>query len=271
MYRQIQIHSDDRTYQHIVWRNSPSDELQDYELTTVTYGVSASPYQAIRVLHQLEHDDGHKFPLARKILSTQTYVDDIVSGDDTVSALLQRQADLVQLLMQAGFELKKWSSNSREVLRHIPQGDHAVQPSFDPKDDMSVKILGLHWDPVTDTFSYHTSPVPLTVTKRVVLSTIAKLYDPVGAIAPIIFWAKSLMQTIWQSGLDWDDPLPPSLMTSWGKFASELHLVCEIKLPRHIVVSTRLVTQLLGFCDASERGYAAVVYLRTIDVNGDIK
>jgi len=271
MYRQIQIHSDDRTYQHIVWRNSPSDELQDYELTTVTYGVSASPYQAIRVLHQLEHDDGHKFPLARKILSTQTYVDDIVSGDDTVSALLQRQADLVQLLMQAGFELKKWSSNTPEVLRHIPQGDHAVQPSFDPKDDMSVKILGLHWDPVTDTFSYHTSPVPLTVTKRVVLSTIAKLYDPVGAIAPIIFWAKSLMQTIWQSGLDWDDPLPPSLMTSWEKFASELHLVCEIKLPRHIVVSTRLVTQLLGFCDASERGYAAVVYLRTIDVNGEIK
>lgn len=120
MYRQIRIHLNDRTYQHIVWRNYLSDELQDYELTTVTYGVSASPYQAIRVLLQLEREDGHKFPSAQKILSTQTYVDDIVSGDDTISALLQRQADLVQLLMQAGFELKKWSSNSREILRQIP-------------------------------------------------------------------------------------------------------------------------------------------------------
>lgn len=100
--------------------------------------------------------------------------------------------------------------------------------------------------------------MPLTMTKRVVLSTIAKLYDPVGALAPIIFWAKSFMQTIWQSGLDWDDPLPPSLMTSWGKFVSELHLVREIKLPRHIAVSPICVTQILGFCDASERGYAAL-------------
>ncbi|XP_022166687.1 uncharacterized protein LOC111031163, partial [Myzus persicae] len=72
MYRQIKIHPDDCQYQHIVWRNAVSDPLQDYELTTVTYGVTSSPYQAIRVLHSLEETDGHRYPCASNILSTQT-------------------------------------------------------------------------------------------------------------------------------------------------------------------------------------------------------
>lgn len=44
MYRQIKIHPNDCQYQHIVWRYTASDPLQDYELTTVTYDVTSSPY-----------------------------------------------------------------------------------------------------------------------------------------------------------------------------------------------------------------------------------
>jgi len=47
MYRQICIHEEDRVYHHILWRNLPSDEVQEYELFTVTYGVSSAPFLAI--------------------------------------------------------------------------------------------------------------------------------------------------------------------------------------------------------------------------------
>lgn len=73
------------------------------------------------------------------------------------------------------------------------------------------------------------------------------------------------MQRLWQLGLKWDDLLPEDLKTIWQLFSSELILLSKIKLPRHISLSTSL--QLIGFCDASEKGYGAVVYLRVIHSN----
>jgi len=82
----------------------------------------------------------------------------------------------------------------------------------DLRDDGSVKILGLHWDPVHDLFSYHVPNILDNCTKRKVLSTIAQLYVPLGALAPVIFWAKCFMQRLWQSGISWDDPLSPAML-----------------------------------------------------------
>ncbi|CAI6344950.1 unnamed protein product [Macrosiphum euphorbiae] len=270
MYRQIKIHPDDCQYQHIVWRNDVSDPLQDYELTTVTYGVTSSPYQAIRVLHSLEETDGHRYPCASNILSTQTYVDDILTGHRTVDGIVKCQEHITQLLASAGFELKKWSSNCDELLRHIPKENQSINTSFDPKDNTSVKILGLHWTPTTDTFSYHTSAVPTIYTKRSILSTIAKLYDPIGALGPIIFWAKCYMQSLWQIKLQWDDPLPQSLCDIWKQYSSELSCVNKIRLPRFIACPDDSNVQLIGFSDASEKGYAAVIYLRICHADGNI-
>lgn len=115
MYRQIKVNEGDRVYQHIFWRNSPHEPLKKFELNTVTYGVSSSPFQAIRVLQQLEHDNGHEVVHAKTVLSSQTYVDDIIRGADTISDILHVQQDLIHLLSRRGFELKKWASNCTEV------------------------------------------------------------------------------------------------------------------------------------------------------------
>ena len=57
MYRQIEVDPSDRDYQRIVWRNSPSDPIQDYQLSTVTYGTGSAPYAATRCLRQLALDE----------------------------------------------------------------------------------------------------------------------------------------------------------------------------------------------------------------------
>ncbi|XP_050055781.1 LOW QUALITY PROTEIN: uncharacterized protein LOC126549715 [Aphis gossypii] len=270
MYRQIKINTEDCQYQHIFWRATPLEPLRDYELTTITYGLTSSPFQAIRVLHELEQNDGHLYPSTRDVLSTQTYVDDILTGRNSITDLLKLQDEVTQLLLRGGFELKKWSSNSTELLSKIPLDDQVNSLSFDPKDDVGIKILGLHWQPATDTFSYHTSSIPPIYTKRSVLSTIAKLYDPLGALAPMIFWAKCFMQLLWQGGLNWDDKLPPNLSDLWEQYSSELHMVSSIKICRHISTNEPCSAQLIGFADASEKGYGAVVYLRIIHQDGRI-
>jgi len=99
MYRQINISSTDRQYQHIFWRNSPSDPL-----STVTYGVVCSPFQALRVLQQLEMDEGSNYPAAKGVLSSQTYVDDIITGADSVQLTLTLQKQICNLLKLAGLK-----------------------------------------------------------------------------------------------------------------------------------------------------------------------
>jgi len=107
MYRQIKIHTEDCQYQHIFWRATPLEPLRDYELTTITYGLTSSPFQAIRVLHELEQNDGHRYPTTANVLSTQTYVDDILTGRNSVKDLLELQEEITELLGRGGFELKK--------------------------------------------------------------------------------------------------------------------------------------------------------------------
>ncbi|XP_050423619.1 uncharacterized protein LOC126835225 [Adelges cooleyi] len=270
MYRQIRIRAEDCTYQHILWRRFPSEEVQDYELLTVTYGVSSAPYLAIRCLHELDTKDSFKYPRAKGVLTHTTYVDDIITGADTEDELLLVQQDVIGLLRSGACELKKWSSNSPCVLRDLPVEDCAQQLSFDPKEDQSVKVLGLHWDTQKDAFAYHTNLSVSPKTKRGILSTIARLFDPIGALGPTILWAKCIMQQVWQEKLGWDETLPSHIHESWDRFVYELPLLRNVSLPRHIDIRDAVDIQLLGFSDASQKAYAAIAYLRVVYESGKI-
>ena len=67
MYRQILINERDVDCQRILWRESPSDALQEYQLLTVTYGTASAPFLALRVLQQLADDEGTDLPLGRNL------------------------------------------------------------------------------------------------------------------------------------------------------------------------------------------------------------
>ncbi|CAH1725392.1 unnamed protein product [Aphis gossypii] len=265
MYRQIRVRDEDCVYQHILWRRSPEDEVQEYQLRTVTYGVNSAPYLALRCLRQLDFEDGAKFPQAKGLLINNTYVDDIIAGADTVDGLLAVQKDLINLLQRGQLELKKWASNCDAVLRCIPVEDQAVEPTFTPTEDANLKVLGVHWDPTSDTFGYHGATSERSTTKRVVLSTIARLYDPIGVLGPVLLWAKGFMQELWLEKIGWDSPVPTSLVNKWLQFLDELPSLSHVSLPRHIDVRHAKEVQMVGFADASQCGYAAIVFLRIAD------
>lgn len=264
MYRQILVLPHFRKYQHILWRPSPLDQLMEYELKTVTYGVNCAPFLALRVLQDIAEQECINLPGVRNALQHQTYVDDICCGADSVPELLKLQSDLKDVLDRAGFELKKWSSNSSEVLLAVKLEDRATNDvSFDDSEVGIVEVLGLQWQSNQDImFGFHVQPSSKAVTKRSVLSTIAQIFDPLGFIAPVIFYAKHIMQLLWKAELAWDDPLPVDLSDKWISFMDDLPALSSVLIPRHMSISDRAHIQLCGFCDASDKGYAAVVYLR---------
>ncbi|XP_025198008.1 uncharacterized protein LOC112596509 [Melanaphis sacchari] len=269
MYRQILLVPEHRRYQHILWRASPQDELKAYELNTVTYGVNCAPFLAIRVLQKIAESDCIEIPAVRDALMFNTYVDDICAGGDTIEEVIALQTDLINVLHRAGMCLKKWSSNTVAVLdRILPEDRAGGMLSFDDDTCSGSKVLGLQWSQRDDIFLYIVQPERLISTKRGMLSLIARIFDPLGLLAPVIFFAKQLMQRVWQLGISWDDPLPPEISDVWDRFVADLPVLDQITIPRFVGTKLGVQGVLCGFCDASEKGYSAVVYLRLSNHSG---
>jgi hypothetical protein len=80
MYRQIVVHPQDRDLQTILWRHSSEEPIQEYRLTTVTYGIPSAPFLATRCLKKLADGNKQQYPRAAQVLSNDFYVDDLLSG-----------------------------------------------------------------------------------------------------------------------------------------------------------------------------------------------
>lgn len=272
MYRQILVLPEYRTLQHVFWRSSPLEKLVEYELDTVTYGTNCAPFLALRVLKAIAVNDCTDYDDIRDALLNQTYVDDVCAGADSTTDVLKFQSNLISILSRAGLELKKWSSNEPDVLNAVP-ADHCVNypHSFDADGDSGIKVLGLQWHPADDSFScaLRLNSLPIICTKRGLLSMIARIYDPLGLFAPAIFHGKCIMQRTWSAKVSWDDPLPNDISRDWKTFVSDLPSLNDLKVPRHFNSRRESPCQLLGFCDASQHGYAAVLYIKMLDHDSD--
>lgn len=263
MYRQILVSPKHRHFQRILWRFDPSQPVSEYELNTVTYGVSSSPFLAIRVIQQLVRDEGSNYPLAAAVLNRDIYVDDIAAGAQTLDEALELRTQLTELMRKGCFELRKWASNDPRILEDLPS-DHCLSKSqtFDLDQDNFIKVLGLRWDPTSDNFTYKVQPITRRCTKRTMLSELARIFDPLGFLAPLTFFAKCLIQKLWLLGTDWDDEPSPEIQELWSKYVHQLPQLSKFSIPRHITHTDAVSYHLHGFGDASQAGYGAVVYLR---------
>ena len=104
-------------------------------------------------------------------------------------------------------------------------------------------------------------------TKRNVISVTSKIYDPMGFISPLSINFKLLFQELCEAKGDWDHPLEGTLKRTWQKLVDNLQEVHPVVIPRCYLtgIQEQVVSyELHGFCDASIKAYAAVVYLRII-------
>ncbi|GFR04187.1 DUF5641 domain-containing protein [Trichonephila clavata] len=156
--------------------------------------------------------------------------------------------------------LHKWCSNTPEILTSIPK----EQQSWDfhcQSSDKTIKTLGVIWNPQFDYFSFKTVVnCQDSYTKREVLSIIARLFDPLGFIGPILTKAKLLLQKLWVLKLEWDEPLSNPIAKEWNDFVSTLPVIQNIHIPRLVLKTGRII--LHGFADASTAAYGAVLFIK---------
>lgn len=281
MYRQVLVDRRDTPLQRIVWRPSPELPLNTYELLTVTYGTASAPFLATRVLQQLAEDEQDSFPKAANTLRKDFYVDDLFSGADTIDEALELREQLDTLLSKGGLQLRKWASNEEAVLEGVPPENRALQTSFDLDSSQCIKSLGLHWEPALDQLKYHINlpqeSAGATLTKRSALSQIARLFDPLGLLGPVVITAKIFMQSLWllkaDDGkiFDWDQELPSSMQVTWMSYISQLPLLNNLRIERFVLSPRTTSLQYHFFSDASKRAYGACCFLRSTDTSGAVK
>ena len=234
MYRAIELTPADRNLHRFVWRADPGDSLRDYRMTRVTFGVSSSSFIANMCVKRNAADFAHKYPLASKIVDDSFYVDDCLSGADSAEEGIVVQRQLQALFSEAKFLLRKWNSSNPLVLAAILSELRTSQASLPitSAEDVYTKTLGVEWHSVMDHFRLDVNNHTLadSLTKRTLVSDIARTYDVLGWFAPVIIKLKILLKRLWESKIAWDDPVPKSVEDEWSRWHSELKSLSRIHI-----------------------------------------
>ncbi|GFQ97194.1 integrase catalytic domain-containing protein [Trichonephila clavata] len=147
------------------------------------------------------------------------------------------------------------------MLQELPY--EAQEYHFD-RDEEKVKTLALIWNPKHDTFEFSVSDPTNNSewTKRSILSHIARIFDPMCLLGPVIAMAKLFMKTLWLVKRDWDQPLLENEIRNWKKFIFSLKALQGIKVQRFVLIENYKSLELHRFSDASEKAFGAAIYLR---------
>lgn len=271
MYRQILVHPKDRYLQNVVWRPDSKADMCSYTLNTITYGTTSAPYLAIRCIKQLARDFKNDYPKASKVISDNFYVDDLIASFPSEGEAISVCTEVCKILDSACFKLRKWVSNKSEVVGGFKNDNDPVS-TVSCSSENQIKTLGIIWNNITDSFSYNISTFQATtkITKRVLLSDLAKIFDPLGLLSPCTILIKIMVQQLWSLNLDWDDTIPVELANKFIQFRNQLNLINNIKICRQVTCNNPLNTEVHGFADASVSAYGACVYLKSVNSSGTV-
>ena len=291
----ISMAEKDRDVLRFLWvddvtRDHP--EIRILRFARVVFGVSSSPFLLnATIKNHLEQFSSSHADLVQNLLQS-TYVDDIVTGASSEDLAYNMYVQAKDILRHGGFNLRKFITNSPQLQQRINQaegtqgvmvtGTKNSSPSYLDEtyagtmlgstrkaDPGEHKILGVGWEPTTDRLTFDTGDMArlastLEPTKRNVISIIGRFYDPFGFLAPVIIRFKVFFQELCESKTEWDRPLTGKLAQKWKSFIDDLQESQPMSIPRSYLAGLHQEVKshcLYGFCDASTRAYAAVVYL----------
>ncbi|XP_055527667.1 uncharacterized protein LOC129720242 [Wyeomyia smithii] len=241
----------------------------------VIFGATCSSSMAMFVKDKNARDYAEQFPEAYDAIVHKHYVDDYFDSTDTVEKAVQRASEVRFVYSKGGFEIRGWVSNSLEFLERMGETEKKQAIHLDLANP--ERVLGIVWNTKDDVFAFTTkmrdSLMPYLYdgkvpTKRVVLSCVMSLFDPLGLLAPFTFFAKVLIQILWRKGCEWDQVIDEEALEGWKRWTSYLGAVEAVKIPRYYfgdgLALDYSTLQLHIFADASENAYGCVGYFHIL-------
>lgn len=181
------------------------------------------------------------------------YVDDLLTGANSIEEVRSIRNEIISLLSRGGFSIRQWASNDTRMIHDL--SNNTLHANYALENNRSMKTLGILWNICDDKLHYSVQPVKTIgiVTKGKILSEVAKIYDPMGLMGPVILYAKQLLQNLWRCGTHWDESVPQNIFTMWSEFTKQLESIHQISFDRRLFRNESGKFQIHGFCDASNR------------------
>lgn len=266
-FLQVALQEDDRDVTRFLWVKDPSkeltqDNLMEFRFTRVCFGVIASPFLLTATI---------RFHMARtnetllSKLADKCYVDNLILTANSPENALCLYEEARKAFGEMSMNIRDWVSNDIKLLQNILKEQQA-------KPTEHVKVLGLMWNPKKDSLKLNLNKLldkqdDENITKKDVLRTLARLYDPCGLVSPAVMGAKLVFQELCVRKLKWDSPLPEDMRLRWKSALANMKSAADVEIPRYVGKSMPencTDYELHCFCDASMDAYAAVVYLRIV-------
>ena len=234
----ISVNPKDRDVLRFLWVKDPfssEPEIVVLRFSRVVFGVSASPFLLNATIKH--HIEGHAAsqPEVVRLLAQSIYVDDVVCGADREHEAYALYTKSREILSHGSFNLRKFTTNapslqslvdSQEAFLENPQGTkphadvveanetyvEATLPTSLNIHPTEHKVLGVRWNVSLDQLVFSLDAVlestaTVESTKRVVISLIGRIYDPLGFLSPVTVRFKILMQELCKNKLGWDQLL----------------------------------------------------------------
>ena len=290
----ISIHPSDRETIRFLWLDDPANlnsELIHFRFTRLVFGLRPSPAILGSVISHHLSKYRQQYPDVVGTIESSLYVDDLIAGAANVQDAYNLYVEAKSIMAEGNFNLRKWNSNSpllvdqiRKAEQHpeiVPKKatdlkiDESCAKVFATSDNSCIesgltKLLGIIWNSEEDVFVFCSTELvtfvqQLPATKRSLLKTSAKIFDPLGFLSPFVIKLKILFQVLCVEGSDWDEPLKDNALDQWNQFTNEFAMLDKVRIPRcyFLYDSDPVHVQIHGFSDASEHAFAAVVYIRS--------
>ncbi|XP_035210074.1 uncharacterized protein LOC118184500 [Stegodyphus dumicola] len=246
-------------------------KIQVYRFNRVLFGVTSSPFLLTATLKTHLRKHSEEFPTTTECLDRCLYVDDFISGADNVSDAFEISTQATSIMSQASMVLRKWTTNDNTLMQFWTREGFDTQPQVN-----TIKVLGLSWNPAEDCLilgkqSLVNSLSKNESTKRFLLRTIGRIFDPLGLLSPFTIRAKFILQVLWMKKISWDEEIPVDIQKIWLQWCSEVPDLSELRVPRNVLnLNIQVPTDILElhcFCDASQKAYGAAIYARVVKDN----
>ena len=282
MYHNIKTGEVEGHLRRFLWRSCNQDVDPDvYCFDTVTFGDRPAGCIAVCALKATADMFSFVSRAAADIIEKSSYMDDVISGANTVSEAKELSSNVEKIAEHGGFKFKKFV--------------YSFERDEGGDDQSTEKVLGITWKPTLDTLKVsielnhakrkkglRPSPVVLKdvpFTKRICLRLVNGIFDPLGIFSPVTIRLKILMRDQFVIGdkyKKWDTVLEPEDRHEWIKTLEDVGRLNEISVPRHPwnapypTVEMNGSSNLVCFADASTQAMCAAVYLRHESCSGEV-
>ena len=180
--------------------NSPDREVIILKFTRLVLGLVCSPFILNVTL--------------RNSVRRSLYVDDFASGKNSVKNCFELYQKLKSRFREGGFNKRNWASNSDELNKLLKKEEglegsttavatgtksDVTEDNGCPKptanngvsEETAIKVMHTLWDRIKDSFIFHldaftSQTLDGNLTKRQLLSSTARFYDPLGLLSLVV-------------------------------------------------------------------------------------